>query len=135
MSKHYVEKRLKDALEKTGGNAVQARKLVMGWIQEDPKLLYGLTKGHLNGIVAYNIERILSGRADQSEEEVVAPSSAGHSKPDSKENFGLELLKAVAGNNGVSFGLEGYSGGAGKKRKVSQSHIQAIQAMAKRTDR
>lgn len=137
MSKDYAEGRIKDALRKTGGNAVKARQQVIAWAMEDPKLLQALTRSHLTGIVAYNIERILSGRSAAVEaaghivesERPTARSSA--SSAPKKENFGMEILKAVAGNGGAVFGMEAYSGGTQKRQKVSKSHIDAIKAMTR----
>lgn len=127
MSKEYAEKRIKEALKKTNGNAVKARQQVIAWTYEDAKLLHALTKAHLTGIVAYNIERILSGRGTAEDHPV--PETPAQKAPAKEENFGTELLKAVAGNSGAMFGLEGYSPGRAKRPKVSKSHIAAIQAM------
>lgn len=129
MSREYAEKRIKEALKKTGGNAVKARQQVIAWTYEDSKLLHALTKAHLTGIVAYNIERILSGRGAAEEQPV--PDVPKSQKAKKEENFGTELLKAVAGNSGAMFGLEGYNGGRSKRPKVSKSHIQAIQALTR----
>lgn len=129
MSKEYAEKRIKEALKKTGGNAVKARQQVIAWTYEDSKLLHALTKAHLTGIVAYNIERILAGRGTA--EEKRAPEAAQSKTGNKEENFGKELLKAVAGNSGATFGLESYSGSGAKRPKVSKNHINAIQAMAR----
>lgn len=132
MSKEYAEKRIKEALKKTGGNAVRARQQVIAWAMEDQKLLQALTRAHLTGIVAYNIERILSGRGAAEETHIPQPKSSAQTTAGKKEeNFGLELLKAVAGNAGTQFGLESYSGGGKKRTKVSKSHIDAINALTK----
>lgn len=127
MSREYAEKRIKEALKKSNGNAVKARQQVIAWTYEDAKLLHALTKAHLTGIVAYNIERILSGRGAAEEHPI--PETKPKAKADKEENFGKELLKAVAGNSGATFGLEGYSGGPSKRPKVSKGHINAIKAM------
>lgn len=130
MSKEYAEKRIREAIEKSGGNAVRAKQQVIAWTYEDSKLLHALTKAHLGGIVAYNIERIMSGRSAASEQpaSAVTPKSQ---QTQQEENFGKELLRAVAGNSGATFGLEGYSSNSSKRPKVSQSHLDAIQAMTK----
>lgn len=128
MSREYAEQRIKEALKKTGGNAVKARQQVIAWTYEDAKLLHALTKAHLTGIVAYNIERILAGRGAAEEHSIPDAPKQSRSKKE-EENFGMELLKAVAGNSGSTFGLEAYSGGAPKRRQVSKGHIDAIRAM------
>ncbi len=131
MSREYAESRIKEALKKTGGNAVKARQQVIAWTYEDPKLLHALTKAHLSGIVAYNIERILSGRGASEETHIhePKPSKKPSAAPKKEENFGMQILKAVAGNSGTEFGLEAYSGGSKKRTKVSQKHLDAIQAL------
>jgi hypothetical protein len=130
MSKEYAEGRIKEALKKTNGNAVRARQQVIAWTYEDPKLLHALTKAHLSGIVAYNIERILAGRGTAEAAEGQS-SSKEQSSPKKEENFGAELLKAVAGNSGAQFGLESYSSGGSSRKKVSKNHIDAINALTK----
>ena len=133
MSREYAERRIKEALKKAGGNPVRARQQVIAWTYEDSKLLHALTKAHLTGIVAYNIERILSGRGAAEEQTSEEGKVAAVNNSKKEENFGMELLKAVAGNSGAMFGLEGYSGGSSSKkgRKVSQNHLNAIKALTK----
>lgn len=131
MSREYAEKRIKEALKKANGNAVKARQQVIAWTYEDPKLLHALTKAHLTGIVAYNIERILSGRGT-ADEHPIPDTKPASSKAAKEENFGKELLKAVAGNSGATFGLESYSRGPSKRPQVSKNHINAIKAMTRK---
>lgn len=133
MSREYAEGRIKEALKKTNGNAVRARQQVIAWTYEDPKLLHALTKAHLSGIVAYNIERILAGRgtAETTGQQESSSTSKTTASPKKEESFGVELLKAVAGNSGAQFGLESYSSGGTARKKVSKSHIDAINALTK----
>ncbi len=123
MSREYVEQRVREALKKAEGNPARARQVMIAWCHEDHKLLEAITKAHLNGIVAYNIERILSGRGKPKEK--TAPP-----KPVVSENaFGKEVLRAVAINNGAQFGLEAY-GETPARGKASQQHINALKLMA-----
>ncbi len=123
MSLDYVEKRIDEALKLSKGNATKARQTVIKWCQEDLKLLHGLTKAHLNGIVAYNIDRVTSGRSDKSKKKPAPkPQLSG------KEKFGMELLKAVV-NSGSIFGLEATQAPR-KKGQASQQHIDAIKKLA-----
>lgn len=139
MSQEYVEKRIRDALKKTHGNATKARQQIIAWTYEDSKLLHAITRAHLSGIVAYNIERVLSGRSSASgagaaEQAARANSASGmgmEASNQQEEHFGKELLKAVAGNSGATFGLEGYSAPRKRPPKVSQGHIDAIKAMTR----
>ncbi len=133
MSLEYAEQRIKEALKLNGGNQVKARQQVIAWTFEDAKLLHALAKPHLSGIVAYNIERVASGRADAAKKVQAAPEKKPASKAksngkDTEEQFGLEILKAVAGDPEI-FGLE--DPGAPRKRGgVSQSHLDAIKVIA-----
>ena len=134
MSLEYAEHRIKEALKLSGGNQIKARQQIIAWTYEDAKLLHALAKPHLSGIVAYNIERVASGRADaaknaKAEEKSKKPpakKAAANGKA-KEEVFGLEILKAVAGSPEI-FGLED-PGAPRKKSGVSQSHVDAIQAI------
>lgn len=133
MSLEYAESRIREALKLARGNQMKARQQVMAWASEDEKLLQALARPHLAGIVAYNVERVASGRADAKHDAAASdvpaapPASAG-AKP-KKESFGLEILKAAAGPDTQIFGLED-TGTPQKRKGVSQSHIDALKAMA-----
>lgn len=137
MSLEYVEKRIKEALKKSGGNPANARQQIIAWTYEDEKLLHALAKPHLNGIVAYNVERVASGRADASRAatEVATQEIKPETKPapaakpkEKEESFGMEILKAIAGSE-ATFGLEDL-GVPQKRRPVSKKHIDAIRSIA-----
>lgn len=128
MSSEYAERRIKEALKQANGNVTRARQQVIAWTYEDAKLLHALTAPHLTGIVAYNIERILSGRSDTEKE-----------KPRAKKppvivdnEFGIEILKAVAASGAVRFGQEN-NAARGKRGQASRQHIDALRQMADRS--
>ena len=133
MSLEYAQSRIKEALKLSGGNQVKARQQIIAWTFEDAKLLHALAKPHLSGIVAYNIERVASGRAEaaskqntEAKSEPKTPKASANAKT-KEEQFGLEILKAVAGSAEI-FGLE--DPGAPRRRGgVSQSHMDAIRAI------
>jgi hypothetical protein len=126
MSLAYVENRINEALKQSKGNETRARQIVIKWCEEDSKLLQGLTRAHLNGIVAYNIERVASGRSAKSKTTKAPAKPAAKSKD--KEKFGMEILKAVVSSS-TMFGLE--SGAAPRKKgQASQQHIDAIKKLA-----
>ncbi len=137
MSLEYAESRIKEALKAASGNKIKARQQVIAWTYEDAKLLHALTKAHLSGIVAYNIERVASGRADLARAKKAAPinrpdapkksSQPTAKKGEKEESFGLQILKA-AGASSTTFGFE--DAGGPQKRGASQSHINAIRAIA-----
>lgn len=126
MSSEYVETRIKEALRLAKGNPTRARQQIIAWCYEDAQLLQAFVKPHLNGIVAYNIERITSGRAQKQKPINAAPEPR---ELGNDESFGIEILKAVAGNSGPMFGLEGPSGPATRRTGVSAQHLEAIKAL------
>lgn len=128
MSREYAERRIKEAIKKAGGNAERAKQQVIAWTFEDAKLLHALAKPHLTGIVAYNIERIMSGRADAIEEVPTKPEPLGMKG----EEFGVEILKAVAGPNVPLFGQEGNAPPM-KRGRASKQHIDAIRHLASKS--
>lgn len=135
MSLDYAKGRIKEALKLCGGNQVRARQQVIAWTYEDAKLLHALAKPHLSGIVAYNIERVASGRADsvapapqsKSRTEELSKKAKKNGAAPKEEAFGMELLKAVTGSPEV-FGLED-PGAPRKKAGVSKAHLDAIEAL------
>ncbi len=150
MSLEYAEGRIKEALRLSGGNRLKARQQIIAWTYEDNKLLHALAKPHLSGIVAYNVERVDSGRAEAMkapppvaepkpaplrQQQTAPKKNTGENapRPASKapdtSSFGLEILKAATGSRPTMFGLE--DTGAPKKRQgVSQSHIDTIKSLA-----
>lgn len=123
MTRDYIEKRIYEALKLTGGNATKARSLIIQWTQEDSKLLRGLAHPHLTGIVAHAISRV----QNKKDEPVAVPVPDPESDPE--HQFGLEILKAIAGGGAARFGME-ESGPPARKQPASQRHIDAIRQMA-----
>ena len=131
MSLEYAERRIAEALKLAKGNQARARQQVTAWALQDDKLLQALTKSHLSGIVAYNIERVASGRAAAARKaQKPTPKPANKAAPQKEADFGVELLKAVASSSSEVFGLENGSAGIGRPGQVSQNHINAIRAIA-----
>lgn len=126
MSLDYIESRIKEALRLHNGNTTKARQQIIAWTYEDVKLLHALAKPHLTGIVAYNIERVASGRSAKKAAPVSQPKKSKASKED---DFGLEILRAVAGNSGAMFGFDG-ARTTGKPQQASEQHMKALRAMA-----
>ncbi|MCK5285575.1 MAG: hypothetical protein KAJ86_08335 [Alphaproteobacteria bacterium] len=129
MSLEYAEKRIRDALRLTSGNKARARQQVIVWSFEDHKLMQELTKHHLTGIVAYHMERVVSGRSKKVKNP--PPDIPEKSKEtDTDDEFGIELLKAVANSSSAVFGLEG-SSSLRDRGQASQRHINSIRKMAR----
>ena len=131
MSLEYAERRIAEALKLAKGNQAKARQQVIAWALNDDKLLKALTKSHLSGIVAYNIERVASGRAAAARKaQKPIEKAAATAAPQKEAGFGVELLRAVANSSSEIFGLENGSSGIGRPKQVSQDHINAIRAIA-----
>lgn len=122
MSKEYTEQKIREAITSSGGNIARARKQVMAMALSDHELLSGLTRPHLDGIIAYQVERISSGRSELEKRHPEAP------KPKAEENFGMELLRAVAGSDAAIFGQQNPLGS--RKSGASRQHIDAIHKIA-----
>lgn len=130
MSLEYAERRIREALKQAGGNITRARQQVIAWTFEDAKLLHALTKNHLNGIVAYHIDRVQSGRAEKPVDPPPAkPKKA--TKANNDDRFGMEILKAVV-NSGEVFGLES-STATRHRGKASQQHVNAIHQIVEKS--
>ncbi len=124
MSREYAERRIGEALRLAHGNALRAHRQIVAWAYEDARLLQALTKPHLNGIVAYNIERVASGRSEKAK--TLQP--LAQKKPDTgADDFGMEILNAVADSNAAVFGLDS---SPPQKKGASQAHVDAIYRLA-----
>jgi len=122
MSREYAEKRIKEALISCGGNLTLARQQVISWAKNDPQLLNALVRPHLNGIVAYQVERVASGR---SEPKIKAPAPVRRSQQQGDE-FGMDILRAVASTNAAIFGQESNAAPMNRKGAVSKQHIETM---------
>ncbi len=130
MSQKYAIEQIKKALDSAGVHAGQARKKIIAQAMEDPQLLQELVRPHMMGIVAHAISRVQRGA--QAPEAVATSKPAKMQESEGKDSFGLDILKSIAGGDSVQFGQEAY-GRPIAKRGVSQKHIDAIQAMVKKT--
>ncbi len=123
MSREYAEDKIRDALKNHGGNVALARKQIMLWSHDDALLLRALATPHLDGIVAYQVERVASGRA-----ELESRQSKKSPKAKEGENFGMDLLRAVAASDANIFGQDNIM--TPKRKTASKQHINAIHKMA-----
>ena len=125
MSWDYVERKVMEALKLSRGNVARARKQIMAWTYEDNKLLAELTKPHMKGIIGHAIAHVQN---KESKDEEVA-TGAPISEQDVKDEFGLEILKAIAAGGSPRFGNESAAPRVGKKT-ASKTHIDAINQIA-----
>lgn len=124
-----TDKQLQDHIEETlaraGGSRSRARMMLLDEVARDPDLLYALTRPHLNGIVAYAVDRAIR----KKESEPPAPPPAPDLKAAPGEAFGKELLKALALGDPARFGEESFAPLA-PRTPASQRHIDALRRMA-----
>ncbi len=124
MSKEYAEEKIREALGLHGGNTARARKHLIGLAQSDLKLLSALTLPHLDGIISYQVDRVASGRAElEKRHPQSAPSPAKK-----QDNFGMDLLRAVAASESAVFGQQNPMGN--RRKGASRQHIDAIHQIA-----
>lgn len=128
VQKNYTESRIREALTLAKGDEGRAARLILGWVADDPQLLLGLTRPHLNGIIAYAVDRAV--RHVQREAEPLLAAPDFDSLPG--EEFGKELLKTIAFGQPVRFGREslGASPPAPKRPGASKRHIDALHRIA-----
>ena len=157
MTWDYAEKKIREAMHLHRGNSTRVRQQVIAWAMDDPKLLRTLVKPHMVGITAHAVSRVESGKtrpvplaqdAPTSRPELRATrsnqgyNSTGRSDQNSaksqetksakKDSFGMDILKTIAGGKTPEFGQENYNTPR-SKQGVSQSHIDAIHAMIKKS--
>ncbi len=122
MNREYAERRIREALKASGGNAARARQQVTAWAFDDAKLLHELVAPHITGIVAHAVNRVMT-----TKEKPVPATPEKNPIEDETDPFGMEILKAIALGKPAQFGLE--SGTPIKKQQASQRHIDAIRQM------
>lgn len=123
MNRDYAERRIKEALKASGGNAAKARQQIIAWAADDAKLMHELVAPHITGIVAHAVNRVMT----MKEKPVPATPAKVSAKGGKEDVFGMEILKAIALGNPAQFGQE--SGVPIRKQAASQRHIDAIRQM------
>ena len=126
MSREYAETKIREALKLCDGNMKRARQQLMTLAQDDLKLLSAIVQPHLDGIIAYQVERVASGRAEMEQRHPNEP------LPKPGENFGMDLLRAVASSDVTVFGQDDTSFNR-KRKTASKQHIDAIHKIAAST--
>jgi len=122
MNRDYAERRIREAIKASNGNAAKARQQIIAWAADDAKLMHELVAPHITGIVAHAVERVATMK------EKPMPKVPEKVPAGTKDGFGMEILKAIALGNPAQFGLESGSAPT-KKQAASQRHVDAIRAM------
>jgi hypothetical protein len=120
MSHEYAMSRVRDALEKSGGNRLKTQRLILSWLENDHTLLFGLVAPHLQGILSHAIAHVE--RPPKKE----APKKINLKNAETGE-FGEALLSGLRGQSG-NFG-EATPKGVSKPGKASKAHVDAINAL------
>lgn len=130
MAQSYLQKCILEALEKAKGNETKARALIATQAMGDSELLLALAKPHLSGIVAHAVGRqAIQQKAKKDRLEDLPPLPKAPAKSAKGNDFALDLLKALGGNNVPKFGTEDAAPRMGKKA-ASQQHVNALKLMA-----
>lgn len=127
MSREYVERRIREALKLHKNNATRARQQIIAWTQEDVRLLHGLTRPHMTGIVAHALNRVIL-RSDRDDVQEIPDLPQGLNM--GAQTFGQEILKALSGSSAV-FGHE-ENNAAPSRRQASKRHIDAMNMIARK---
>ena len=129
MSLNYTENRIKEALRTNGGSAAKAKRQLFSWLYEDHKLLLDITQPHLNGIVAYAVDRVLCRTTKTDEEMFEEEAETAALSTSSKDTLGKDILKGFIAKDVTHFGQESY-GIPVRKKAASQKHIDAMHMLA-----
>ena len=123
MSREYAMSRVRDALEQSDNNHMKAHRLILEWLKGDHSLFVGLAAPHMNSIVTHAIAHVTQ------PEKPVEPQKVDLNNTETGE-MGDAILSGLglSGKTG-SFG-EGNPAGVPKPSKASQSHVDALHAIA-----
>ncbi len=127
MSRDYAMSRVRDALEKSGGNHLKAQRLLIQWLEKDQSLLSGLVAPHMAGIIAHAIGHVVNPQPTKKTAKKIAVQDSDVGE------FGEALLSSLKGgrHDGVGFG-EPTPRNLGKAPAASKKHIDAINQIASR---
>lgn len=127
MSREYAEQRIREALKLAKGNPTKARQQIIAWTYEDTKLLQALSRPHLTGIVAHAVNRVIHHQHMEEEAQPIPEAPQPLNMP--PETFGAEILRALQNEGTAKFGREA-AAPVPRRKQASQSHIDAMKAMA-----
>ena len=140
MSLSYAESKIIEAYKLSKGNKTKVNQVIAVLAKQDPDLLKGLTDQYMRGIIAAQVDRVLSGKSSASQTkthakpvkfEQIAPKKQADEIAEETNDFGLEILRNASADTAEVFGFD--SGAPiPPPQKASQSHIDAIHQMAAR---
>lgn len=131
MAPTYLDIQVAEALKKAKGNQTKARAILVEMAGEDQRLLLTLAKPYLTAMAAQAINHQTSQQKKQKASSAeVPPVPKGVNK--NQAGFGLDLLKALGGQNVAKFGQEDAAPPIRKKAASSQ-HVNALKLMASKS--
>lgn len=142
MSQSYLDEQIREALAKADGDVVQAQKTLFEAAQNDAFLLKAFVGEHLTAIIASHMQRVIKEATTQKSAQKSIKTNVKNlvkspkGKAKTEDDFGIELLRAVATGGGTEFGFE--TMGPSKPRKTpkikaTDSHVETVTNMSKKT--
>lgn len=129
MSLNYTENRIKEALRLHNGNTSKAQKQIFAWLYEDHKLLLDITRPHINGIVAYGVDRVLRRMLKTNDELLEDEAQDVAMSPNKKQSIGKDMLRGFIAKNAPQFGQESVQAPL-RKKVASQKHVDTMHMLA-----
>ena len=123
----YLDMQVEEAFRKAKGNLTKARTILIQMASEDQRLLMALSKPYLTAIAAQSLNRFTSQNKKKSSASAAVPPLPKNAK--NQEGFGLDLLKALGGQNVPKFGQEAAAPPV-RKKAASSDHVNALKLMA-----
>lgn len=122
MSYEYAMSRVRDAIEKSGGNHLKAQRLILQWVEKDQSLLLGLVTPHLQSVISHAVNHADAPGKKPLPKRVAVDEGAGE--------FGAAIAQSLKGGRaeGVGFG-QATPKNLSKPGKASKSHVDAINAL------
>ena len=121
MSHEYAMSRVKDALEKSGGNHLKAQRLILSWLEKDHTLLFGLVTPHVQSIITHALAHVSQPPKKEMPKKI-------NLKDAETGEFGNALLASLSERSG-SYG-EAAPRILSKPGKASKAHVDAMHALA-----
>lgn len=116
MTHEYALSRVRDALEKSDGNASKAQRLVLSWVEKDHTLLFGLIAPHLQSIVTHAVAHAAKRTKKPSAKKIIV-------NPEETGEFGAAVLGSLRGTRQSLTSPE-------EPSKASRTHVDAIHKLA-----
>ena len=125
MSREYAEERIRRALELCKGHTLKTQQKIIAEAVQDHRLLLSLTQGHLTGIVALWVNRVITKQHAEYPDVPNVPEGIDMTP----ESFGKEILDIMQSQNTALFGTES-SAPPVRRKQASQRHIDALRQIA-----